>query len=282
MRRRVLALLLTMLAFAGRAQEIIYSKSDSIAIENMLKRHAAASYSSKGDLVLAVASGLIGQKYVAGTLENGRHEPLYVSCSSLDCTTFIEIVTAMSMSIAQGDSSFSSVCSNLERVRYRSGLRNGYASRLHYMSWWIADNTAKGIVEEVTASSPHREYMLTLDFMSTHPGSYSMIGEDKEMQAAISGLEEAFRGTATQYIPKEILDRGEEELEIRDGDIIALVTSIKGLDVTHVGFACWKKGRLHLLHASSSSGKVISDPETLFSYQKGKSKQKGIRVIRIK
>ena len=72
------------------------------------------------------------------------------------------------------------------------------------------------------------------------------------------------------------------EPEINDGDIVALVTNIDGLDVSHIGFAFWQDGKLHLLHASSGEGKVIRDHTTLFSYQMGKSRQTGIRVIRIK
>lgn len=70
-------------------------------------------------------------------------------------------------------------------------------------------------------------------------------------------------------------------LKIADGDIIALVTTIDGLDISHVGFAFWKDGKLHLLHASSAEGKVIMDTTTLYDYQKNKRTQIGIRVLRI-
>ena len=64
--------------------------------------------------------------------------------------------------------------------------------------------------------------------------------------------------------------------------IIALVTTVKGLDISHVGFAYWNDGTLHLLHASSGTGKVIKDTVTLFNYQKNRNKQIGIRVLRLK
>lgn len=281
-RKTLLAFFLVLLPLFSGAQEIIYEQQDSIEIEEIIKKHSAIRYDDKGDLIIAVANEFIGRKYVAGTLESSKDEPLYISCNRLDCTTFVELVGAISMSIAKEERSFRSVCGNLERLRYRGGVRNGYASRLHYMSWWIADNTAKGILEEVTANSCHKEYELKLDFMSTHPVNYSILEEDPAMQAQIAGLEKPFHGVTVKYIPKELLDGGEESLDIKNGDIIALVTSIKGLDVSHVGFACWKNGRLHLVHASSSKGKVINDTENLFRYQKGKSRQTGIRVIRFK
>ena len=71
-------------------------------------------------------------------------------------------------------------------------------------------------------------------------------------------------------------------MDIRNGDIIAIVTAIEGLDVTHVGFATWHGNKLHMLHASSNTGKVIDDPKTLYQYMKGKKNHLGVRVFRAK
>ena len=101
------------------------------------------------------------------------------------------------------------------------------------------------------------------------------------MLARIAMLEKPFRGIDVPYIPKDRLNEGKKCINVKDGDIIALVTTIDGLDVSHVGFAFWTDDRLHLLHASSGKGEVIKDPVTLFDYQKNKSKQCGIRVISI-
>ena len=79
----------------------------------------------------------------------------------------------------------------------------------------------------------------------------------------------------------EKLDLPPEELKIKDGDILAMVTNIKGLDIVHVGFAFWKDNHLHLLHASSSAKKVIEDPKTQYE-SSGKMKAHiGLRAIRV-
>lgn len=282
MKRISMIVLLFIMPLLTTAQEIIYSTNDSMAIERILHKHSCNEYKSTGELTLAVAGEFIGCKYVAGTLENGCGEPLFISCTKLDCTTFVELVTAITLSIKEKEASFAAVCRNLERIRYRGGKRAGYDSRLHYTSWWIADNAQRGIVKEVTANSRHREQRLRLDFMSTHPESYAMLRNNTEMRARIASLEEPFHDISVPYIPKGLLGGNRESLRIEDGDIIALVTTIKGLDVSHVGFAFWEEGKLHLMHASSAKGKVIKDRTTLFHYQKDKSKQCGIRAVRIK
>ena len=72
------------------------------------------------------------------------------------------------------------------------------------------------------------------------------------------------------------------ELKIKNGDILAITTNIKGLDVVHVGFAFWKGEELHMLHASSVANKVIEDSLSLYEYSKNKKAHPGVRAIRFK
>lgn len=270
-----------LLPYMSHAQEVIYNKSDSIAIERILHEEQADAYNGTGDLALAIADRFIGCKYVAGTLENGNEEPLFVSTEKLDCSTFVELVTAIVITIESGDKDFCSFCRNLEKIRYRDGIRNGYESRLHYTTWWIEDNISKGLITETTEECSHKFRTLNLSFMSKHPDSYPMLKNNIGMQKRIEELEIPFRGISSSYIPKEILNDKENIKHIKNGDIIALVTTVAGLDIAHVGFAYWKEGYLHLLHASSAKSKVIKDPLTLYEYQKNKKKQIGIKVLRI-
>ena len=81
---------------------------------------------------------------------------------------------------------------------------------------------------------------------------------------------------------KEQLCGNKKNIPIRDGDIIALVTNIKGLDVTHMGIAVWVKGKLHMLHASSKEKNVILDPTPLHDYLAPRKSCPGVRVVRVK
>ena len=90
-------------------------------------------------------------------------------------------------------------------------------------------------------------------------------------------------GKTVRYVPASWLNRGKEVLgdAIHDGDILAIVTRKKGLDTSHLGFAVWKGGRLHLLNASSIHKKVVLEPMTLWQYMKKHPSQLGVRVIRL-
>lgn len=281
MKKLLFLLLFSIFTLAANAGDIIYEKSDSIYIEEIIAQIKNERFENKGDMIIAIAKHFIGAEYVGGTLERGLEEPLFISCKEVDCTTFVELVMAIALTVDEGCSRFADVCRNLEKVRYRGGVRNGYESRLHYISWWIDDNARLGIIEDVTACPLSKKQELNLNFMSSHPQSYALLKDNPRMTDRIEELEMPYRGIEVDYIPKQELGRSKGELGIQDGDIIALATNIEGLDVSHIGFAFWENGKLHLLHASGNAEKVIMDTATLYNYQKNKRRQIGARVARI-
>lgn len=264
------------------AYNAIYKKSDSISIENILKKLQEKEYKTTGDIVLAVAREFIGTPYVSGTLDKEPSEHLVVNTKEVDCTTFVEQIIAIVLTHKQKKSSFHSFCDNLERIRYRNGICNGYASRLHYISQWICDSAKHDDISEIIGKAHTATQHLSLDFMSKHPDSYKQLKENKELIKEIEHHELPFRDIDINYIPKKTLCKSQKEININDGDILALVTSVNGLDVSHVGFAFWENGKLHLLHASSNRECVIADEESLYDYQKDRKSHLGVRVFRIK
>lgn len=277
--RKSLFTLLFIVASTLQAQEILYTPGDSTFITGLLQKYNAAKMSG-GSLMLAIAGEFTGNKYVAGTLEQGSNEPLVINTQELDCTTFVEQVVAIYATVNEGKEEFRDMCTNLQRIRYRGGIRSGYASRLHYISQWIADSAKRHIIHEIDYGHVGRTLPIDLHYMSTHSASYKQLQGNSTIVNEIAKWERAMHGIEAAYIPKQELLRTANELPVYDGDIIALTTNIKGLDVTHIGFAFWENGKLHLLHASSAAGKVIKDHKNLYEYQKNKKSQTGIRVFR--
>ena len=231
---------------------------------------------------LHFAKKMLGVPYVAGTLDGNEEEQLVVRIDALDCTTFVETVLAFCIADKRGERDFESFKKALTEVRYRDGILNGYASRLHYFSDWIRNNEKMGFVKECTsetACSQPKE--LWLDFMTTHVDSYLPMKKNPELVKKMASHEKNWQGTVVSYIPKENLNLSSDELKIKDGDILAMVTNIKGLDIVHVGFAFWKEGKLHLLHASSVAKKVIEDPQTQYESSKKTKAHIGVRAIRL-
>lgn len=263
---------------------ITYEWEDSTRVSDLLLQ--ARQHLKNQNTVLYFAHQFLGIPYVGHTLEVNKEEELVVNLRQLDCTTFVETVTALTLAFRHDGLGWDDYLQWLLTIRYNKGKLDGYCSRNHYFSQWIDSNTRLGLVKEQTAASyPFTAtQMLQLNFMSTHPDLYAMLKDKPEDVKKIAQLEKAVSGTRVRYIPSNLLNESEKVLKhVKDGDILALVTKKSGLDVSHVGFAEWgKDGKLHLLNASSIHKKVVLEPMTLYQYIQKHPSVLGIRVIRIK
>lgn len=253
-------------------------ETDTIKINTILSK--AAKIDNPSERIINIAKQFINTPYAAGTLE-GNPERLTINLDSLDCTTFVETVLALTLTANEQHPSWRYFTHNLERIRYRNGNLNGYASRLHYISDWIVDNSYRGIITEATGSIPYSKYTTkNLDFMTSNREKYPALADDTEF-IRIQEIEMGYRSHQFPYINREKLYSKEINNTLKDGDIIAITTSIRNLDVTHMGIIVKIDNTPHLLHASSAAGKVIIDPRPLYDYVCRSKLNTGIRVIRL-
>lgn len=258
------------------------SQSDSLFIDSLLQKSVQVHFQNGTERLMFFAKSLIGTPYKGGTLDVAPDETLIVRTDSLDCTTFVETVLALYVSSEKVTPEYKDYSDALTNIRYRSGIISGYSSRLHYFSDWVSDNVQKGIVCEVTENNEHEQRCLSLNYMTEHSDLYRKLKDNDSLVSEMRSNEKKWKNYKMPYIPKRLLNLQDTDIIIREGDILALTTSIPGLDVVHLGFAVWVDGRLHLLHASSTHGRVLLDPLPLYDYLKNKKKHTGVRVIRVK
>jgi hypothetical protein len=116
-----------------------------------------------------------------------------------------------------------------------------------------------------------------LNFMTDHRSLYPALKEENTYLEMIT-VEESVKNQSLCVLTPEKLK--ENEAMLASGDIIALATSIEGLDVTHTGFAIrMPDNRIHLLHASSKGAVEISELP-LVDYLKNINKNTGVIVAR--
>ena len=257
-----------------------YSQRDSIKVVELLA--TAKQLQPDDNLILHFARQLLDIPYVAKTLEKYPKERLIVNLTQLDCTTYVENVMALALCVKNKKTTFADFCRYLRLIRYRNGVVS-YVNRLHYFTQWIEDNTHLGYVKEVDEPNPPfiQEQTLAIDYMSTHVGQYPMLVKNPEWVDEIAKMEDELNGRKYAYIPKEEIQNNELFWDtIHDGDIIAITTNKKGLDISHIGFAVWHLGGLHMLNASQVRKKVVEEPMTLYEYMQKHPSQTGIRIIR--
>ena len=262
-------------------QSVTYEREDSIRVVELLQKGRAQA--ANRNLVLYYAHQFMDAPYVGHTLEVNKQEDLVVNLRELDCTTFVETAIALALTTQHNGSTWEDYLHWLQTIRYNNGNMDGYCSRNHYFSQWIASNTRLGLVEEQTGTGyPFiADQRLQLNYMSRHPEKYAMLKGNPEDVKTMAQLEKAVSGTEIRYIPSSLLNDSKDALKcISDGDILAVVTSKSGLDVSHVGFAEWgKDGKLHLLNASSIHKKVVLDDIPLYDYMMKYDHRLGIRVL---
>lgn len=255
-------------------------ESDTTRITEILVEASSKGLSSSNEAVAFIGKKFIGTPYVASTLE-GTPEMLTVNLDGMDCTTFIETVAAMAITIAENRNSWQDYLYNIENLRYRHGKMDGYSSRLHYISDWIVDNTHRGYIREVTDRLPGSAYQVkTLDFMTGHRDSYPALKDSMEFER-MKSVEVGYRSHRFPYIKSAALQGKGMASTLQSGDIIAFTTKTAGLDVSHLGIILIEDGVVKLLHASSKAGKVVVDPQPLAEYLRKNRNITGGRIIRI-
>ena len=229
----------------------------------------------------------VGTPYVAFTLEEYLRaggspvstEPLVLSLTRFDCVSLVESCLAVAR-VADDSAAptWTRFGHEMERMRYRSGERRDYASRLHYFSEWITDGARRGLLRDLGAELGGVEDARPLRFMTEHRDSYPALADDTAFQA-IAAMERSLDSHSRRVVPTnripDVSDR------IATGDVLAFATSIPGLDVSHAAFAYrGAHGVLRVLHAPLSGGAVEVTRATLPEYVAAIRRSTGILVAR--
>ncbi len=262
----------TIICLAAIPQIYAQEKDNQLIFKQIIRNSPATN---KGERLLFFAQQFIEKPYVAHTLEKPK-ETLVVNFQAFDCATFVETVVALTLI---QDSSFASFQNQLQQLRYRYGKVNGYASRLHYFSDWLVTNERKGYIQNITLSCGGQPYNKDISYMSAHAQQYPALADYKSLEG-IKMAEWDLKRVKLSYIPKNKLLS--KESFIQTGDIIAITSSVGGLDIAHEGFAIRQNGRVYLLHASQDFGKVMVTKEPLVEYLSRHPKQTGVMISRLK
>lgn len=254
-----------------------YTDEDRAIFNRYVTEMGADKSLPTGELMVKTACFFLGTPYVAATLEK-EPETLVINLREMDCTTLVENTLALTRTIQSGAPTFENFCKNLQQLRYRNGEIHDYTSRLHYTTDWIYENQRKGIVQDVTSDAGGVILPIHLSFMSTHPESYKPLNENPELAAKIAAKEKEINTRTYYYIPETEINRCATGMD--NGDIVCFVTTIKGLDISHVGIIYRTGDKPTFIHASTTQKKVVVNEAPLQDYVESLKRNSGIMVVR--
>lgn len=228
---------------------------------------------------LAVALSFLGAPYVHGTLDQSSEEQLTINLRQLDCWTFMENSLAIALTAHTPNPTIDTFQHFVQQLRYWGGSIKGYASRIHYFSGWLLQAEKMGYLQDITRDLGGVIYRNKIGYMSARPEKYPPL-RNPETRRALKAVEDRLNSHTWFYIPQNRIAKIERLL--REGDIIALTSGKRDLDIAHQGFAVKKNGRIHLLHASSLGKRVVLSGQPLAQYVLSQKGQTGIIVARLK
>ena len=275
----MLALLLP-LACQGQpkraAVDYVTTPEDRAVAEKVLSDLKAHPGEDAGAQMVRAAKDLLGQPYVAGTLEELPEEKLCIYLTRTDCILFVETCLGL-VRAARQDGDFETLASELLQSRYRDGQCSRYEDRLHYTTEWARQGEKRGTVENVSGALGGTSLNHPVHYMSKHPDAYARMTDVD----AIAAIEDRINAEASAYIPKSALKKALGG--IRNGDIILFNTSIDGLDISHCAIALVETGKpVRFIHASTGPMKVVVEAKTLEEYVMGRKSATGIEVYRVR
>ncbi len=268
------------LAGVPSLRSLLFEDDDALICSKKFEIAASLDLRSKpiGEIVVGMGKTFLGTDYVANTLEQPGAEHLVINLRGLDCVSFYENSLVFARCIRKNKTTFDDYKAELQFIRYRGGIIDGYPSRLHYTSDYFFDNEQKKVLRNISKEIGGERYTKTINFMSTHPESYRQLKEQPEFLAIIRQQEAAISAREMYHVPKEKV--ASLAPKIHDGDILAITADIPGMDVSHTGIAIWQEKKLHLLHAPLSGSKVQITETPLAEYLAASPKRLGIMVAR--
>jgi len=279
--KRIIYTLYFISVFSLSTSAQIYTKSDIIVCDSKFKLAVDKNLASKplNEVIAAIGKSFLNVEYVAHTLEKEGDEQLVINLQGLDCTTFLENTLVLSRCIKQNKTTFNLYLEELQKVRYRDGIIDKYPSRLHYFSDWINNNVKKAIVKDITSEIGGEKIKFKVGFMSANPDSYVKLKENPVFVPVIKKQEDEINSREYYYIPNSKVEAASDK--IQNGDLIAITTNLKGLDIGHVGIAVRENdGKIHFLHAPLVGAKVQITEDPLHVYLTKVKKHTGIIVLR--
>ncbi|HKJ47229.1 MAG TPA: N-acetylmuramoyl-L-alanine amidase-like domain-containing protein [Balneolales bacterium] len=235
--------------------------------------------STLSDLISFYAEKQFGIPYKAGLLDKPKKEKLVITLKGSDCVIYVETSMALALTTLERDTSYNTFANNLKLLRYRNGHIHGYFSRLNYFSDWLLTNQKKGLVSIVSQHWPDSVPMDSVYYMSHHRYQYPGLAHNDSLLDLIKHKERQLSQDSLKYLPKNKIPLYIRK--INTGDILAFVTTVKGLDVSHTAIAYRKGDFLTFFHANPKHG-ITTEPLGLLPYIYSRKTVKGIIVARLK
>ncbi len=207
---------------------------------------------------------------------------LQVRVDAFDDLSFLNEVAAIArLSTSPGHKRINEYEKELENVTYRRGENKGFPSKMLYFSDWVVDNKSRNHVKELTESYSDQFRTKSLEKVSRSRDKYAAL-KDSATFEELKMVEMGFRTHKVPHLKREQASHKDIIEEMRDGDIVVLLTSDSATDALEIGFLRKRQDGFHFIHPSAEKGVVVEEADTFDRYLKRNAKRTyGWRWLRL-
>lgn len=268
----ILSSLLSMAAY--------HCEGDTAKVMNLIREN----FSPGGDP--AQLSGPLAEEFIGIAREEVTMEDstghVMIKVDAFDDLTFLNHIVALArLSTSPGHKRINEFEKELENISYRRGEDKGFPSKMLYFSDWVVDNKSRNHVKELTESYSDQFRTKSLEKVSRKRDLYAALKdsatfEDQKM------VEMGFRTHKVPHLKREQASHKDVIADMRDGDIVVLLTSDPTTDALEIGFVRKREDGFHFIHPSLEKGGVVEEKEPLDRYLKRNAKRTyGWRWLRL-
>ncbi|MDE6071198.1 MAG: DUF1460 domain-containing protein [Muribaculaceae bacterium] len=205
-----------------------------------------------------------------------------IRLDAFDEFSFVNNVAALAkVATSPGSGRLQDVAEMIERLTFRRGEADGFPSRMLYGGDWVVDNRSRGNLKEITEDYSASFKTKSLEYVGRHPEEYVALKDSATLDRQ-KMIEFGFRTFKIPYIKRETIDKKDLASELREGDLIMLLTNDPQKDLWGMGYLIERPDGLHLIRVSEKDGKVVEDSEPIGRFIRRHAKEiYGWRWLRI-
>ncbi len=256
--------MLLALAMPGYARIRIAAPSDTVTAARMVSELRALP--ANGNIGPRVAAAAVMLTNITGgqPLDNDSIGTAILGFERTDGLGMVNMALALAQAAESPLGRWQDYGEALVGVSRRRGEDNGFASKMIYGADWVTDNVYRGNITDLTERYSGSNIFKTksLDKVSFNRADYPALA-DSATYEALRMVEMGYRTHKIPHLKKETISKKDILENLRDGDIIMMLSSDPRFDIYDVGIVHLQSDGPHFIHVSPTAGKVVEEADIL-------------------
>lgn len=223
-----------------------------------------ADVEGRGARVASAAEALVGRPADAAYYQDSTYT-VSVNLDEFTPISFVNTALALAETAEHPSGGWRAYTKNFTNYSCRKGEDEGFSSIFYHTSDWLGDNIYRGNLNELTENGDARSMTASLDYLSANRDKFAAL-KNEDVYERVRMHEMGFRSHKIPYLPKQAVGNKDFAANVKDGDIIILVTTKDRTDYYDLGIVKMEEDGPHLIHFDQKKGMVVKEADTLKRY----------------